>query len=387
MVMGTDFPARAVIDLSALENNLQQLRKCDPNVQAMAIVKANAYGHGGVQIARAALKFGVKWFGVAQLAEAIELRAGLTGFPQARIFTWIFSPDADLETAIKADLDIAVSNPETLLRLVTAARAVGKMPRVHLTIDTGMGREGALPEKLSPLLSAAQLASDEGTVEIVGIWSHLARADEAGAGEEATARQLVDFQQACELARQRGFTPVVRHLSASSGLLWYPQAHFDLARYGIAMYGLTPNPTRATTASLQLTPIMRVEADLISVKKLPAGHPVSYGGTWVAPRDTYIGIVPLGYADGIDRHASGKIWVGANGQKYPQVGRICMDQFMVDLGNTPDGQPPLKTGDTVRLWGDGSQGEPTADDWAEAADTISYTIVTALNSRVPRIYI
>lgn len=387
MVMGNDFPARAVIDLSALENNLQQLRKCDPNVQAMAIVKANAYGHGGVQIARAALKFGIKWFGVAQLAEAIELRAGLTGFPQARIFTWIFSPDADLETAIKADLDIAVSNPETLLRLVTAARAVGKMPRVHLTIDTGMGREGALPEKLSPLLSAAQLASDEGTVEIVGIWSHLARADEAGAGEEATARQLVDFQQACELARQRGFTPVVRHLSASSGLLWYPQAHFDLARYGIAMYGLTPNPTRATTASLQLTPIMRVEAVLISVKKLPAGHPVSYGGTWVAPRDTYIGIVPLGYADGIDRHASGKIWVGANGQKYPQVGRICMDQFMVDLGNTPDGQPPLKPGDTVRLWGDGSQGEPTADDWAEAADTINYTIVTALNSRVPRIYI
>lgn len=387
MVMGTDFPARAIIDLSALEKNLQQLRKCDPNVQVMAIVKANAYGHGGVQIARAALKFGVKWFGVAQLAEAIELRAGLTGFPQARIFTWIFSPDADLETAIKADLDIAVSNPETLLRLVTAARAVGKMPRVHLTIDTGMGREGALPDKLSPLLSAAQLASDEGTVEIVGIWSHLARADEAGAGEEATARQLVDFQQACELARQRGFTPVVRHLSASSGLLWYPQAHFDLARYGIAMYGLTPNPTRATTARLQLTPIMRLEADLISVKKLPAGHPVSYGGTWVAPRDTYIGIVSLGYADGIDRHASGKIWVGANGQKYPQVGRICMDQFMVDLGNTPDGQPPLKPGDTVRLWGDGSQGEPTADDWAEAADTINYTIVTALNSRVPRIYI
>lgn len=387
MVMGNDFPARAVIDLSALEKNLQQLRKCDPNVQAMAIVKANAYGHGGVQIARAALKFGVKWFGVAQLAEAVELRAGLTGFPQARIFTWIFSPDADLETAIKADLDVAVSNPETLLRLVTAARAVGKMPRVHLTIDTGMGREGALPDKLSPLLSAAQLASDEGTVEIVGIWSHLARADESGAGEEATARQLADFQQACELARQRGFTPVVRHLSASSGLLWYPQAHFDLARYGIAMYGLTPNPTRATTSRLQLTPIMRVEADLISVKKLPAGHPVSYGGTWVAPRDTYIGIVPLGYADGIDRHASGKIWVGANGQKYPQVGRICMDQFMVDLGNTPDGQPPLKPGDTVRLWGDGSQGEPTADDWAEAADTINYTIVTALNSRVPRIYI
>lgn len=387
MVMGNDFPARAVIDLSALENNLQQLRKCDPNVQVMAIVKANAYGHGGVQIARAALKFGIKWFGVAQLAEAMQLRQALKDFPQARIFTWIFSPDADLETAIKADLDIAVSNPETLLRLVSAARAAGKLPRVHLTIDTGMGREGALPEKLPPLLSAAQLASDEGTVEVVGIWSHLARADEAGAGEEATARQLADFQQVCELARQHGFTPVVRHLSASSGLLWYPQAHFDLVRYGIAMYGLTPNPARAATASLQLTPIMRLEADLISVKKLPAGHPVSYGGTWLAPHDTYIGIVPLGYADGIDRHASGKIWVGANGQKYPQVGRICMDQFMVDLGNTPDGQPPLKPGDTVRLWGDGSQGEPTADDWAEAADTISYTIVTALNSRVPRIYI
>ena len=387
MVMDTDFPARAIIDLSALEKNLQQLRKCDPNVQAMAIVKANAYGHGGGQIALAALEFGIKWFGVAQLAEAMQLRQALKDFPQARIFTWIFSPDADLEAAIKADLDIAVSNPQTLLAIASAARAAGKQARIHLAVDTGMGREGALPEKLAPLLSAAALASEEGTVAVRGIWSHLARGDESGAGEEATARQLADFQQACELVRQRGFTQVVRHLSASSGLLWHPQAHFDLTRYGIAMYGLTPNPARATTASLQLTPIMRLEADLISVKKLPAGHPVSYGGTWVAPRDTYIGIVPLGYADGIDRHASGKIWVAANGQKYPQVGRICMDQFMVDLGSGEDGKPPLAPGATVRVWGDGSQGEPTADDWAKAAETINYTIVTDLNPRVPRVYI
>lgn len=387
MVMDTDFPARAIIDLSALEKNLQQLRKCDPNVQAMAIVKANAYGHGGGQIALAALEFGIKWFGVAQLAEAMQLRQALKDFPQARIFTWIFSPDADLEAAIKADLDIAVSNPQTLLAIASAARAAGKQARIHLAVDTGMGREGALPEKLAPLLSAAALASEEGTVAVSGIWSHLARGDESGAGEEATAGQLADFQQACELARQRGFTQVVRHLSASSGLLWHPQAHFDLTRYGIAMYGLTPNPARATTASLQLTPIMRVEADLISVKKLPAGHPVSYGGTWVAPRDTYIGIVPLGYADGIDRHASGKIWVGANGQKYPQVGRICMDQFMVDLGSDDGGKAPLAPGATVRVWGDGSQGEPTADDWAKAAETINYTIVTGLNPRVPRVYI
>lgn len=387
MVMDTDFPARAIIDLSALEKNLQQLRKCDPNVQAMAIVKANAYGHGGGQIALAALEFGIKWFGVAQLAEAMQLRQALKDFPQARIFTWIFSPDADLEAAIKADLDIAVSNPQTLLAIASAARAAGKQARIHLAVDTGMGREGALPEKLAPLLSAAALASEEGTVAVRGIWSHLARGDESGAGEEATARQLADFQQACELVRQRGFTQVVRHLSASSGLLWHPQAHFDLTRYGIAMYGLTPNPARATTASLQLTPIMRVEADLISVKKLPAGHPVSYGGTWVAPRDTYIGIVPLGYADGIDRHASGKIWVGANGQKYPQVGRICMDQFMVDLGSGDQGKAPLAPGATVRVWGDGSQGEPTADDWAKAAETINYTIVTGLNPRVPRVYI
>lgn len=387
MVMDTDFPARAIIDLSALEKNLQQLRKYDPNVQAMAIVKANAYGHGGGQIALAALEFGIKWFGVAQLAEAMQLRQALKDFPQARIFTWIFSPDADLEAAIKADLDIAVSNPQTLLAIASAARAAGKKACIHLAVDTGMGREGALPEKLAPLLSAAALASEEGAVEVSGIWSHLARGDEAGAGEEATARQLATFQQACELACQRGFTQLVRHLSASSGLLWHPQAHFDLARYGIAMYGLTPNPARATTASLSLTPIMRVEADLISVKKLPAGHPVSYGGTWVAPRDTYIGIVPLGYADGIDRHASGKIWVAANGQKYPQVGRICMDQFMVDLGSGEEGKPPLAPGATVRVWGDGSQGEPTADDWAKAAETINYTIVTGLNPRVPRVYI
>ena len=387
MVMNTDFPARAIIDLSALERNLQQLRKYDPNVQAMAIVKANAYGHGGAQIARAALEFGVKWFGVAQLAEARQLREALKDFPEARIFTWIFSPDADLESAIKADLDIAVSNPQVLLAIASAARAAGKKARIHLAVDTGMGREGALPENLAPLLSSAQLASEAGTVAVSGIWSHLARGDEAGGGEQATARQLAAFEQACEEAEKRGFTGLVRHLSASSGLLWYPQAHFDLARYGIAMYGLTPNPARATTASLSLTPIMRLEADLISVKKLPAGHPVSYGGTWVAPRDTYIGIVPLGYADGIDRHASGKIWVAVNGQKYPQVGRICMDQFMVDLGSGEDGKPPLAPGATVRVWGDGSQGEPTADDWAQAAETINYTIVTDLNPRVPRVYI
>ena len=387
MVMNTDFPARAIIDLSALERNLQQLRKYDPYVQAMAIVKANAYGHGGAQIARAALEFGVKWFGVAQLAEARHLREALKDFPEARIFTWIFSPDADLESAVKADLDIAVSNPQTLLAVASAARVAGKKARIHLAVDTGMGREGALPENLAPLLSAAQLASADGTVAVSGIWSHLARGDEAGGGEQATARQLAAFEQACEEAEKRGFTGLVRHLSASSGLLWYPQAHFDLARYGIAMYGLTPNPARATTTSLSLTPIMRLEADLISVKKLPAGHPVSYGGTWVAPRDTYIGIVPLGYADGIDRHASGKIWVAANGQKYPQVGRICMDQFMVDLGCGQDGRPPLAPGATVRVWGDGSQGEPTADDWAQAAGTINYTIVTDLNPRVPRVYI
>lgn len=387
MDMNTDFPARAIIDLAALEKNLQQLRKCDPNVQAMAIVKANAYGHGGAQIARAALQFGVKWFGVAQLAEAMQLRQALKDFPEARIFTWIFSPDANLEAAVEANLDIAVSNPETLLRVASAARAVGKKALIHLAVDTGMGREGALPENLAPLLSAAQLASEQGTVEVSGIWSHLARGDEAGAGEQATARQLSDFQQACAAAEKRGFTGMVRHLSASSGLLWHPQAHFDLARYGIAMYGLTPNPARATTASLSLTPIMRLEADLISVKKLPAGHPVSYGGTWVAPHDTYVGIVPLGYADGIDRHASGKIWVAANGQKYPQVGRICMDQFMVDLGSGEGGKPPLAPGATVRVWGDGSQGEPTADDWANAAETINYTIVTDLNPRVPRVYI
>ena len=387
MDMNTDFPARAIIDLSALEKNLQQMRKCDPNVQAMAIVKANAYGHGGAQIARAALQFGVKWFGVAQLAEAMQLRQALKDFPEARIFTWIFSPDANLEAAVEANLDIAVSNPETLLRVASAARAVGKKSRIHLAVDTGMGREGALPENLAPLLSAAQLASEQRTVEVSGIWSHLARGDETGAGEQATARQLSFFQQACAAAEKRGFTGLVRHLSASSGLLWHPQAHFDLARYGIAMYGLTPNPARATTASLSLTPIMRLEADLISVKKLPAGHPVSYGGTWVAPHDTYVGIVPLGYADGIDRHASGKIWVAANGQKYPQVGRICMDQFMVDLGSGEDGKPPLVPGATVRVWGDGSQGEPTADDWAKAAETINYTIVTDLNPRVPRVYI
>nr|WP_226925160.1 alanine racemase [Georgenia thermotolerans] len=389
-------PARAVVDLGAITDNVGVLRAAAPRAEVMAVVKADAYGHGLLPVARAALDGGATWLGVAQLAEALELRAGLdagAGGPAAAsdgaaapahppILSWIFAPGAPLGRALEADIDLSASAPWAVAEIAAAARATGRTARVHLEVDTGMGRGGARPEAFNELVAAAAAAQAEGTVDVVGVWSHLACADEPE--NPATGRQVEVFTAALAQAERGGLRPRVRHLAASAGTLFHPATHFDLVRPGIAVYGLSPAPAVASSAALGLRPAMTLEARLVVVKAAPAGTPLSYGHTAVTTTDTHLGVVPLGYGDGIPRAASGLGPVTVAGRRYHVAGRVCMDQVILDLG--PE-STDVAVGDTAVLFGDGRDGTPTADDWAAVVGTINYEIVTRLGARVPRVHV
>ncbi len=379
-------PSRALIDLDAVRSNvavLTELAARGGSAQVMAVVKADAYGHGLVPSARAALAGGATWLGVAQAVEALELRtAGIT----APVLTWLYKPGEPLDALVAAGVDVSVSGGAALIQVLDAARATGRTARIHVKVDTGLGRGGVLPVELPALLDAAVAAQAEGAVEVVGIWSHLAWAD---APDNPTVHaQTGVFTDAVALAERAGAHLEVRHLANSAAVLTTPAVHFDLVRPGLAVYGLSPVPQRGGPEEYWLTPAMTVEARLATVKPLPGGHGMSYGHEYVTPRDTVMAVVPLGYADGVPRHASGgphhpgaPLWVG--GRTTRIVGRVCMDQLVLDLGPGASEQ----AGDTVVLWGTGADGAPTAQDWAEAAGTISYEIVTRLGTRVPRVYV
>ncbi|WP_255491631.1 MULTISPECIES: alanine racemase [unclassified Actinotalea] len=377
------FPARAVVDLAAVRSNVEALRGRAPGAQVMAVVKADAYGHGLVPSARAALAGGATWLGVAQLDEALALRAaGVT----ARTLTWLYAPGAPLDLAVTADLDVSVPALWALDEVAAAARATGRTARVHLKVDTGLGRGGVMPRDLDALLDAALAAQAEGVVDVVGVWSHLAWAD--APDHPTVLAQAAVFADAVALAERRGARLEVRHLANSAATLTNPAMHFDLVRPGLAVFGLSPAPQLGTPADYGLTPAMRLEARLVLTKTVPAGQGVSYAHAYVTPRETVLGVVPLGYGDGVPRHASGGAdrWGGpvqVGGRRLGVAGRVCMDQFVLDLG--PGATE--RAGDTVVLFGSGHDGEPTAEDWAAAADTISYEVVTRLGARVPRTYV
>ncbi|MDO5494288.1 MAG: alanine racemase [bacterium] len=362
-------PHRAVIDTGALTGNVRALA-ARTSAEVMAIVKADGYGHGAVRSAHAAVAGGASRLGVAQVSEALAL---IEDLPDVPLFAWIFAPGMDLAPAVDAGIELSAGEPWAVAALSEAARAAGRPARVHLAFDSGMAREGARPEVWEDLVGEALAAPG---IEVVGLWSHLARADEPGV--ETTARQTELFAEAVDVARRAGADPEMVHLANSAGLLWHPETHFDLVRPGIAMYGLAPDGS--DPAALGLTPVMRLEAPLSAVRRVPAGTPVSYGGTaTVGP--TVLGTVPLGYADGIPRQASSNgAWVSVGGHRAPVVGRICMDQFVVDLGQDSD----ASAGEVAVVFGAG-EGAPTADDWARAAGTINYTITTTLGARVPRV--
>ena len=376
--IGPVLRARAVIDLDAIRSNVAQLVTAADGAAVMAVVKADAYGHGLVPSARAAVDGGATWLGVALLDEAFALREAGVETP---LLAWLLAPGdaAARERAIASDIDLSTAGPEALAEIVAAARVLGRTARVQLKVDTGLGRGGSTPDDWPALVRAAAQAQRDGDVTVTGVWSHLAYADVPL--HPTVAAQTKVFGEAVDLALAAGLTPEVRHLANSAATLAVPEARFDLVRPGIAVYGISPGPEVGVARALGLRPAMTLEAMLVNVKRVPAGHGVSYGHEYVTSTETTLGLVPLGYADGVPRSAGNRGPVLAAGHIRPIAGRVCMDQIVLDLGDDAAG-----VGDRVVLFGPGDRGEPTADDWAVAAGTIPYEIVSRIGPRVPREY-
>ncbi|MGV9288832.1 alanine racemase [Streptomyces sp. NPDC003719] len=371
---------RAEIDLAALRANVRALRERAPGAALMAVVKADAYGHGAVPCARAAVAAGATWLGTATPQEALTLRAE-AGLPDdVRIMCWLWTPGGPWREAVEAALDVSVSGMWALDEVTAAARAAGRTAQVQLKADTGLGRGGCQPgHDWEELVREALRAEAEGLVRVTGLWSHFACADEPG--HPSIAAQLTRFREMTAYAERQGVRPDVRHIANSPATLTLPETHFDLVRPGIAMYGISPSPEIGTPADFGLRPVMTLSAALALVKQVPGGHGVSYGHHYTTPGDTTLGLVPLGYADGIPRHASSTGPVLVEGKWRTIAGRVAMDQFVVDLGGD---RPPAGT--EAVLFGPGDRGEPTAEDWAQAAGTIAYEIVTRIGARVPRVH-
>ncbi len=355
------------VDYDAIAANVAALKARSDPADVIAVVKADGYGHGLVESARAARTGGAGWLGVAQVDEAVALRAA---GDEGRILAWLFGPTTPLAPLVAADVDVSVSSLDALRALAAAAAEAGRPARVHVGVDTGLGREGVTPDELPALLDAlAPLVASERVVP-AGIWSHLAWAD--APGHPTIDVQAAVFEGALGLARERGLDFEVRHLANSAAALTRPDLRYDLVRPGIAVYGLPPIPDESGE-NFGLVPAMSVTSTVALVKKVPAGHGVSYGHEYVTERETHLGLVAAGYADGVFRSAGGRAAVGIRGGLYRIAGRVCMDQFVVDLGPTTSVEP----GDVATLIGPGG---PTARDWADAAGTIDYEIVCRFGS-------
>jgi alanine racemase len=369
--------AAAVVDLSAIRANLSRIRELAGDAQVMAVVKADAYGHGMVEVARTARGHGVEWLGVALPSEALALRAA---GDRGRILMWLWTPgDPDVAECIAMGVDVSVSGRWALDEVARHALAQGRPARVQVKLDTGLSRNGVPLARWPDLLAGVEAAVAAGLIELTGIWSHLADGDLPGS--RTVAAQLDSYVSAVTVARDRGVGPGLMHVSNSGGLFAHPECRFDLVRVGIAMYGLTPASNLGRAADLGLVPAMTLRARLANVKRVPAGSSVSYGGHWTTPVETTLGLVPLGYADGVPRSGGDRVQVVVSGHRYPAVGRIAMDQFVIDLGSDAP-----KVGDEVLLFGPGTHGEATADEWAERIDTIGYEIVARIGARVTRVY-
>ncbi len=370
-------PAEAVIDLGAVRDNVAALRAAAPGAQLLAVVKADGYGHGMVPVARAALAGGADWLGVAFLTEAMALRAAGITVP---VLAWLVGPAEDLAPAVAAGIDLGVNAGWALEAAVAAARTTGRPARLHLKADTGLSRAGATAADWPDLVTATAKAAAAGSVEVIGVWSHFAYAD--APGHPTVAAQLGGFRTALEVAERAGVRPELRHLANSAATLTSPEAHFDLVRPGLAVFGLSPVPAAGGPESFGLRPAMTLRSSVALAKVVPAGSGVSYGHRYTTERRTRLALVPLGYADGVPRSATNVGELLLAGRRRRISGTVCMDQFVVDVGDDE-----VAAGEEVVLFGPGDRGEPTAQDWAEATGTISYEIVTRIGARVPRRYV
>jgi alanine racemase len=365
--------AETLIDLDAISANVAALRRHVGGPQVMAVVKSDGYGHGMVPAARAALAGGASWLGVIAVPEALALRAaGVT----APVLCLMGVPGADHQAAIRAGIDLSAGTAGLVAELAAAARQVGQPARLHLKADTGMSRGGATAGDWPGVVAAALAAQAAGEARIVAVWSHMACADIPG--HPSIDRQLTAFHQALAVAAQAGAEPELRHLANTPATLTLPQTWFDLVRAGGGCYGLSTLPGGPPP---WLRPAMTVRARVVQVKRVAAGTGVSYGYRYHTAGPATLGLVPLGYGEGIPRNASGRVQVHVRGRRQQIAGTVCMNQFVIDAG---DG--PLAEGDEVVLFGPGDGGEPTPQEWADTLGTISYEIVTGFGGRTPRSY-
>ncbi|GIE96060.1 alanine racemase [Paractinoplanes rishiriensis] len=365
--------AEVRVDLDAIRDNVAILR-AGTTAEVMAVVKGDGYGHGMLPSARAALAGGATWLGVATLDEGLALRRG--GLSDVPVLAWLHSPGMPLHDGVAAGIDLSAGSPHLVGELVAAARRAERTARVHLKIDTGLARGGATPAEWPVMLEDAAKAQADGDLEVVGVWSHFVAADSPG--HETIDRQLAAFADALATAERFGIIPRYRHIANSAATLTRPDAHYDLVRPGIAVYGLSP----VEGETFGLRPAMTARARVAQTKRVPAGQGVSYGHTYVTERETTLALVPLGYADGVPRAGSNAGPVQLGGKRRTVAGRVCMDQIVLDVGDDP-----VVAGDVATLFGPGDDGGPTADDWAAVVGTINYEIVTRFgSSRVPRVY-
>ena len=362
-----------IIDLDAIAYNLEVMRKSAGGVKVCGVVKANAYGHGMVEVARKLEDAGVDYLGVADIAEALELRrAGI----DAPILAWLHDPHEMFVEALNEGIELGLANEDHLNRVAAAAEITGRLARVHLKIDTGLNRNGATAAEWEGLLRLARALVAEGFIQVVGIFSHL-----SSTGEAEDLAQIERFDAAVEIARESGLQFELRHLTASDGSMSYPQAQYEMVRVGVALYGLSPFSDNKASA-YGLRPAMTATAHVTQVKRVPAGEGVSYGYMHRTAAETTLALIPVGYAEGLPRDASGKASVSIHGKTYPISSRIAMDQFVVDVGNGD-----VNAGDLVTIFGDPASGVPSADDLAVAAGTINYEIVTRMGGRFNRTYL
>jgi alanine racemase len=364
----------AVVDLNAIAHNVRVLQQHAGSAAVMAVVKADGYGHGATRVAQAALAAGAAELGVATVGEALALRHdGIT----APLLAWLHPPGTDFAPAVAADIQIAVSSVRQLDELLDAVTRTGTPATVTVKVDTGLNRNGAKEEFPAMLPTLRNARADE-AIHLRGLMSHLAHGDEPE--HPTNDLQAQRFTAMAAQAREQGVTFDVLHLANSPATLTRPDLAFDMVRPGVAVYGLNPVPQRG---DLGLVPAMTLKCPVTAVKSVSTGEGVSYGHTWIADRDTSVALLPIGYADGVFRALSGRFDVLINGTLRRSVGRICMDQFMVDLG---PGSVDVAEGDTAVLFGPGTAGEATAQDWADLLGTIHYEVVTSPRGRVMRSY-
>jgi alanine racemase len=368
--------AQAVVDLGAIAHNVRLLCELAGPAQVMAVVKADGYGHGAARVGQAALAAGAAELGVATLDEALALRRdGVT----APVLSWLHAPGTDFAPALQADVQLGVSSTRQLADVVDAVGRTGRTATVTVKVDTGLNRNGAGAAEFPSLVAALRTAAADDAIRLRGIMSHLACGDDPTS--PVNDQQAQRFSAMRAQARNAGVEFEVAHLCNSPAAMTRPDLAFDMVRPGIAVYGQTPIPA---AGDMGLRPAMTLTCPVALVRSIKAGDGVSYGHTWFAERDTTVGLIPIGYADGVFRSLSGRIDVSINGRRRRNVGRICMDQFVVDLGPGP---VDVREGDEAILFGPGDLGEPTALEWAELLGTINYEVVTSPRGRVSRRYV